>query len=165
MAWNTAVALLAWLEGEDHAAKSSVDQVVLVVLARRKRSGRDGEIAAQNRIARHAICCGTQGSGTFAIVDIAQHLRYTAMSATDAVGHLHLGHVDILCACAQLFAAHSVLDEGSIGDVGRRKPKRHVRTHGLLLVGRLALHHLLPLLKFVKFLLVVLAEVAADSFH
>ena len=87
------------------------------------------------------------------------------MSATDAVGHLNLGHIDILCACAQLFAAHSVLDEGSIGDVGRRKPKRHVRTHGLLLIGRLALHHLLPLHKLRQLLLVVSAEVAAESFH
>ena len=87
------------------------------------------------------------------------------MSAADTVCHFHLGHVEVLCALSELLASHGVLDEGSVGDVGRRKPERHVGSGWLLLVGTLGLHHLLPLHELGEFVVVVSAEVAADGFH
>ena len=56
------------------------------------------------------------------------------------------------------------MQSGGVGDVGRRKPEGHVGPGGLLLVGALGLHHLLPLHELRELLVVVLAEVAADGF-
>lgn len=160
-----AVAALARLVGEDHAAEGAVEEVLLVEQAGGVGRGGDCHVDAQHRIARHALGRGTQRSRALAVVDVAQGLRDLLVATTHAVGHLHLGHVDVLGACAQLLAAHGVLDEGRVGHVGRRIPKRNVGTHGLLLVGRLRLHHLLPLHELLQLAVVVDAEVATHGFH
>ena len=87
------------------------------------------------------------------------------MSATHPIGHLHFRHIQILGTATQSFTSHSVLQEGSGGDVRRREPEGHVRSGRLLLVGRFGLHLLLPFDELLQFLLVVLAEVATDGLH
>ena len=120
-------------------------------------------VGAQDGVACHAVGRGAEGAGALAVVDVAQHLADLAVTAAHAVGHLHLGHVQILRAVAQALAGHGVLEESRRGDVGGRKPEGHLGAHGLLLVGRLGLHLFLPLDEFLEFLFVVCAEVATDG--
>ena len=98
-----------------------------------------------------------------AVVDIAEHLADLLVAAADAVGHLDFRHIEELGAVAEGFACHSVLEEGCGGDVGGREPESHVGADRLLLVGGFGLHLLLPFDELFEFLLVVLAEVAADG--
>ena len=163
--WNAAIAAGASLVGEDHAPEGAREQVVLVELARGDRRAADGDVRAQYRIARHAIRRGTQSTSALAVVDISDHVRHLLVSAAHAVGHLHLGQVEVLSAATQILARHAVEDEGRIGNVRGRKPEGNVRPHGLLLVGRLALDLLLPLNELLQLRLVVSTEVTANGFH
>lgn len=78
---------------------------------------REREIGAQNRITCYAVCRCSQSSGSLAVVDIAQHLRYLLVPATHPVRHLHLGQIEVLRSLAQLLASHGILDEGGVGDI------------------------------------------------
>ena len=165
LAGDVSVAFQARLVGEDHAAKGTVEEVLLVEFSCGIGRGGDRHVDAQHGVARDALGRGSQRSRTLAVVDVAQRLRDLLMAATHAVSHLHLGHVDKHGPRSQLLAAHSVLDESSVGHVGRRKPKRNVGAHGFLLIGPLRFYHLLPLHEFLQLLVVVNTEVATHGFH
>lgn len=159
------VATLARFVGENHTAEGAVEEIFLVEQAGGVGRGGDRHVDAQHGIARDAVCRGTQRSRALAVVDVAQGLRDLLVAATHAVSHLHLGHVDKHGARAQLLASHGVLDKCGIRHIGWRIPKRNVGTHGLLLIRRLRLYHLLPLYELLQLAIVVDAEVATHGFH
>ena len=117
LSWNLSHSRLTRLIREYHSAESTIEELVLVKLAGCKWGRREREIGAQNRITCYAVCRCSQSSGSLAVVDIAQHLRYLLMSATHPVRHLHLGQIEVLRSLAQLLASHGILDEGGVGDI------------------------------------------------
>ena len=144
-------------------AEGAVEEIVTVELAGGEGSGGDGEVGAEDGIAGDAVGCGAECAGALAVVDVSEHLADLLVTAAHAVGHLDLGHVEVLRASAEGLASHSILEEGCGGDVRGREPESHVGADGLLLVGGLGLHLALPLDELLELLLVVLAEVAADG--
>jgi hypothetical protein len=124
-----------------------------------------GEVHTEQRVARYAISCGSQGSSPLTVEDISYHLAHLLMPTTHSVGHLHLRQIDVLGSSAQLFASHSVLDEGRIGDIRRWKPETHVRALRFFLVGALGFHLSLPVNQFLELSLIMLSKRSHDGLY
>ena len=157
---DASIAFSASLVGEDDTAESTSVEFVLVELAGSHRRAADGDVGSQYRVACHTIGSGAESTHTLAVKYVADHLAHLFVTTAQAVGHLHLRHVDVLCAIAKLLATHAVEDESRVGDVRWRNPESDVRTSRLLLVGRTSLDLLLPLHEFLQFCFIVHAEVA-----
>ena len=162
---NTAATILTCLIGEYYTSQYAVEQLVLIELASRERRGREGDVGTERRIARHAVCCGTESSGALLVIDIADGLAYLPVTATQAVGHLNLRHIVVLRVIAASLTCHRVLEESRIGDVRGREEKGHIRTSWFFLIGALGLDGLLPDDELLQFVLVVLTELAHDCFN
>ena len=162
---DATVAAGAGLVGEHHSAEGAIEEVVTVKLAGGIGRGGDGQIHPQQGIACHAVGRGAKGSRALAVIDVAQHLAHLPVSAAHAVGHLHLRHVDVLCASALRLQRHSVLQERRIGYIRGRKVESHLRSGRLLLVCPARLHHTLPLHQSPDFPFVMPAEILAYGFH
>ena len=160
---NLTTVIATRLVAEDHATKGAIGQLVLVELARRVRIRRDGKAGSDNRIARHTVGRGTQGTSPVAIVHVAQQHRHLLVTTTETVGHLHLGQVEVLRESTLCFERQRVLDERCVGRIRRRETKEYLRAGRLFLVVRLGLFPLLPFQQFVFFGLVVLTEITANG--
>ena len=127
--------LVASLVGKGNAAKEAIGQILLVERARGIGSRAERDVDAQDRVARHAVGRCTKGSGTLAVVDIAEHLRDLLVATTHAVGHLHLRQVKIHRAATLLLQRHRILDESRIRQVRqaetRSRPPGGQVSHGL----------------------------------
>lgn len=165
LAWNAAAALATFLVGEGDASEEAVGQILLVELTRHLGRRGEGDVDAQNGVARHALCRGAQRSSPLLVVDVAHHLAHLPVASEHAVGHLHFGQVDKLRPSAQLLQRHGVLQEGRVGHVGGWIPKGHVGPFGLFLVGPLGLHLSLPIDELLKLRLVVLAKTSHHGLY
>ena len=134
LAGYASVAGGAGLVGEDHATEGAVEEIVTVELARGEGGGGDSEVAAEDGVSGDAVGGGAEGAGALAVVDVAEHLADLLVTAADTVGHFDLREVEILCATAEGFAGHSVLEECCGGDIRGREPEGHIGTGGFLLV-------------------------------
>ena len=109
--------LAASLVGKGNAAKEAIGQILLVERARGIGSRAERDVDAQDRIACHALCRGTQGTGTMTVVDVADGLAHLTVAATHPVSHLHLRQVKIHRAATLLLQRHRILDESRIRQV------------------------------------------------
>ena len=159
------LALATRLVGKRNTPEETVGEVFLVERTCSVGRGTERDVHTQNRVARHTLGCGTQGTRTLAVVDVADGLAHLPVTATHLVRHLHLGQVQVLRAPAHLLQRHRVLDKGRIRQVGRRKPETHVRTFGLLLVRPPRLHLPLPVHQLPVLRLIMLAKRPHDSLH
>lgn len=163
---DASVALAASLVGEGDAAEEAIGEVFLVEGAGGVGGGAEGEVDTEDGVAGNALLGGAQGAGAaLHVVDIADGLAHLAVTAAHAVGHLHLREVEVLRAAALFLERHSVLQEGGVGEVGRREPEGHIGTFRLLLVRAAGLHLALPVGQALVFGLVVGAERAHDSLN
>ena len=87
------------------------------------------------------------------------------MTATQLVGHLHFGQVEVLRATALRLERNRILEEGWFGRVSRRKPVGQNRLGCLFLIVGFGLIETLPFPIFVLFSLVVLAEITANGLY
>ena len=136
---------------------------MFIELTGRIRIGGDRKACAYNRIARHTVGRGAQGTGSVTVVDVAEQHRHHSVTATESVGHLHLRQVEVLRETTLCLQRQSILDKGGIGRIRRREAEEHIRTGCLLLVVGLGLFLLLPFQYLVFFGLVVLKEIAANG--
>ena len=87
------------------------------------------------------------------------------VTATQLVGHLHLGQVEVLCKSPLSLKGYRILEEASPGRIGGRESVGHDGFHGFGLVVAFRFLQFLPRLVLVLFFLIVLTEIAADGFH
>ena len=136
---------------------------MLVETAGRVRIGREGHTGSQDRISRDTILGCPEGTGTSHVIDVPDHVRYLLMTAAKAVGHLHLGQVEVLRATVRL-QGHAVQQETCCRGVNRREPEGEVRTCCAVFAS-IGVRLSLPFHEFVGHPLVVSAEIAADGLY
>ena len=85
------------------------------------------------------------------------------MTAAKAVGHLHLGQIEVLRATVG-FQGHAVQQETCCRGVNRREPEGEVRTCRAVFAS-IGVRLSLPFYEFVCHPLVVSAEIAADGLY
>ena len=112
LTWYATLAFGSRLIGEHHASKSTVEELVLVEVTSRVGIGRECHAGSQYRVSRHAVFRCPQGTGTSHIIDVPDHVRKLPVSAAEAVGHLHLGQIEVLRAFKDLH--HLLLEQHSL---------------------------------------------------
>lgn len=162
---DAADAFGAGFVGEGDTAEEAVGEVFAVEVACGIGGGAEGDVDAEDGVSGDAVGGSPQGAcAALHIVDVADGLADLTVAAAHTVGHFDLWEVEILGACALFFDSHGVLEEGCIGEVGRREPEGDVGALGFFLVGAASLHLSLPFGEALIFFLVVGTEGAHNSF-
>ena len=116
-------------------------------------------------VARYSIGCSTQSTSTGSVVNISQQLRQFSVVAAQLVGHLYLGHVEVLRATALSLESHCVLNEGWVSGVGWWKPEGYLGASRFVLVSALGVFLFRPLYQSIHLGLIVLCEVATNGLN
>ena len=90
-------------------------------------------------------------------------MRKLSVSAAEAVGHLHLGQIEVLRAALR-FQGHAVQQKAGSRRIHRGEIEGNVRT-GCAILASIGIRLTLPVHELIRYRFVVLTEITANCLH